>query len=66
MGCLYSSRLPEPANVAEICLFGVENEAFATQAVYEVIEQLKKQTVFNLLIVVGMCTYTLLPIHPNP
>ena len=39
--------------MAEIALFGAEQEAFSTQACYEVMEQLKKQTAFNLLIVVG-------------
>ncbi|CDJ63366.1 hypothetical protein, conserved, partial [Eimeria necatrix] len=46
------ARLPAPGSVLELCLFGVENEAFATQAVYEAFEQLKKQTVYNLLLVV--------------
>ncbi|KAL8274173.1 hypothetical protein Esti_002015 [Eimeria stiedai] len=45
-------RLARPSSVAEIALFGAEQEAFSTQAAYEVMEQLKKQNVFNLLVVV--------------
>uniref|UniRef100_UPI00389B3B29 Small ribosomal subunit protein mS29,mS29(DAP3) n=1 Tax=Toxoplasma gondii TaxID=5811 RepID=UPI00389B3B29 len=46
------SRLPNPASVWEIAEFGLQNEAFATQALYEVWEQLKKQTQLNVLIAV--------------
>lgn len=46
------ARLPRPSSVAELALFGVENEAFSCQVSYEVFEQIKKQTKFNVLVVV--------------
>ncbi|OEH78825.1 ribosomal death-associated protein [Cyclospora cayetanensis] len=46
------SRLKQPTSVLEVALFGAEQEAFATQACYEVVEQLKKQTRFNILTVI--------------
>jgi len=47
------SKLPNPQTLAEICEFGVENGAtFATQAVGELIAQLKVQSEYPVLIAV--------------
>ncbi|KAK2197129.1 bifunctional Ribosomal protein S23-S29 [Babesia duncani] len=45
-------KLENPSSVAEILNFGLENEAFATQALYEIMQQLKHQNTFPLLIIV--------------
>ncbi|PHJ20982.1 ribosomal death-associated protein [Cystoisospora suis] len=46
------AKLPSPSSVWDIVDFGLQQNAFGTQALYEVWEQLKKQTRFNLLIAV--------------
>lgn len=45
-------QLSTPSNVMEICEFGMNNESFATQAVAELITQLKVQDMFPVLTVV--------------
>lgn len=45
-------RCPNPANVYEICEFGINNMSFATQAVGELLNQLKVQENFPVLIAV--------------
>lgn len=47
------AKLPSPSSVWDIVDFGLQQSAFGTQALYEVWEQLKKQTNFNLLVAVG-------------
>ncbi|KAK1937535.1 hypothetical protein X943_002669 [Babesia divergens] len=47
-----TDALPSPKTLAEIARFGVENETYANQAVYEIFDQLKHQTQFPLLIVI--------------
>merc|ERR1712014_51946 len=44
--------LPQPVNVWEIVEFGLENEAYAMQAVSEMFVQLQWQTVHPVLVVV--------------
>ncbi|GFE55367.1 ribosomal protein death-associated 3, putative [Babesia ovis] len=44
--------LASPATLAQIAAFGIENETYANQAVYEIFDQLKHQTKFPLLVVV--------------
>eukprot|EP00933_Yihiella_yeosuensis_P032604 TRINITY_DN26218_c0_g1_i1.p1 TRINITY_DN26218_c0_g1~~TRINITY_DN26218_c0_g1_i1.p1 ORF type:complete len:553 (+),score=98.61 TRINITY_DN26218_c0_g1_i1:170-1660(+) len=44
--------LPEPQNVWEIVEFGLENEAYATQAVAETLLQLQRQTTHPVLVMV--------------
>ncbi|KAF8822824.1 hypothetical protein IE077_002472 [Cardiosporidium cionae] len=46
-----SERL-KPKNLWDIVDFGLQNEAFSSQCLYELFEQLKKQTMYPLLIVV--------------
>jgi len=47
-----ADQLPEPVNVWEILEFGLENEAFATQAVSELFIQLQRQTMYPVLVIV--------------
>ncbi|KAK1441741.1 mitochondrial 28S ribosomal protein S29 like protein [Babesia gibsoni] len=49
---LLTDVLPGPKNLAQIAQFGVENETYANQAIYEIFNQLKHQTQFPLLIIV--------------
>lgn len=42
--------LPNPSNLLEICEFGIHNSTYATQAVAEIIAQLKVQSTFPTLI----------------
>lgn len=44
-------QLSSPSNVMEICDFGINNESYATQAVAELITQLKVQDTFPVLTV---------------
>ena len=44
--------LPTPSTVLDIAEYGQQNEAFATQAVYELFAQLRVQTTFPLMIAV--------------
>ncbi|CDR97788.1 hypothetical protein, conserved [Babesia bigemina] len=44
--------LHAPKTLVQIAKFGIENETYANQAVYELFDQLKHQTVFPLLIIV--------------
>lgn len=59
------TRLPAPKSLLDIANFGVENEAHATQACYEIMEQLKKQITFNLLVVVGKAPLSRFPLGGN-
>ena len=52
-------RLPEPRTLWDIVDFGIQNEAFATQAVYELFQQLRVQTTFPLLVVADEVNETL-------
>ncbi|AFZ80477.1 hypothetical protein BEWA_033300 [Theileria equi strain WA] len=49
---ILKERLENPKTLLDIAEFGVNNETFANQAVYEIFDQLKHQTKFPLLIVV--------------
>ncbi|UKK00100.1 hypothetical protein MACK_000170 [Theileria orientalis] len=47
-----SDRLQNPKTLLEIADFGVNNETFSNQAVYELFNQLKHQTMFPLLFII--------------
>lgn len=47
-----AEQLPDPQNVWEILDFGLQNEAYATQAVAEVLLQLQRQTTHPVLVIV--------------
>ncbi|XP_954567.1 uncharacterized protein TA19100 [Theileria annulata] len=49
---ILSDRLQNPLNLVDIANFGVNNETFANQAVYEIFNQLKHQTKFPLLFII--------------
>eukprot|EP00371_Babesia_bovis_P000640 XP_001609287.1 hypothetical protein [Babesia bovis T2Bo] len=46
-----SDVLASPTNLAQIASFGIENETYANQAVYELFDQLKHQTAMPLVII---------------
>jgi small subunit ribosomal protein S29 len=46
------SQLKEPQSVAELCEFGINNTTYATQVVAEIINQLKAQDKFPVLVAV--------------
>lgn len=47
------SIIPEPSTLLDIVEKGAEHEAYSTACLYEVIEQLKGQTKYPVLIAVG-------------
>ncbi|BAM38665.1 conserved hypothetical protein [Theileria orientalis strain Shintoku] len=56
-----SDRLQSPKTLLEIADFGVNNETFANQAVYELFNQLKHQTMFPLLFITSTTSASLPP-----
>lgn len=50
---LYRKVLPSPKSLLEIAQKGVDHEAYATVCLYELMNQLKRQTKYPVLVAVG-------------